>query len=460
MKTVIIAAGAGTRLGALTAGTPKGLIPLLGFPLIKRVICAVREAGVEEFVIVTGFAEEKLKANLGTGKDLGVKLEYVSNPDWRKGNGISVLAASGRAGLAEAIDPSERFLLMMSDHVFEPELIKRILEGKVADDECLLGCDLNWQGVYDLSDATRVLIDKGKIKDIGKEIPSFNAVDCGVFLCSGAIFKALKETIAKGNDSLSDGVRSLARDGKMKAGEITGLFWQDVDTKKDIKYAEKQMLKRLTKPQDGIVSRKMNRPVSAIFTKYLVKIGMTPNQATVITFLIALLAAYLVSKGRFITGGLLVQLSSIFDGVDGELARLKYSSSYLGAWLDKVFDRVGTSFITLGAAWGYYQITQDIQIWILCFLVFLTNILYWTSNETLTIMGIISRDHPVWENLFNRWFLKHELSLVFCHDVFMLVLAIGIISGLLKPVFWLIIIWRTLYWVTKSFVYQDRMLRK
>lgn len=450
MKAVIIAAGAGTRLGALTKETPKGLIPLLGLPLIKRVICAVREAGVEEFLIVTGFAEEELKASLGTGEDLGVKVEYVSNPDWRKGNGISVLAAR------EALDPSERFLLMMSDHVFEPGLIKGLLEEEIADDECLLGCDLNWQGVYDLSDATKVSINEGKITDIGKEIPSFNGVDCGVFLCSGAIFEALKESIGNGHDSLSDGVRVLARAGKMKAKEITGLFWQDVDTKKDIKHAKKQMLKRLTKPQDGIVSRKINRRVSAIFTRYLVKIGVTSNQATVITFLMAVLAAYLVSKGSFILGGLLVQLSSIFDGVDGELARLKYSSSYLGAWLDKVFDRIGTSLIVLAATWGYYQITHDNQLWTLSGLIFLTNILYWTSNETLSIMGIISRDHPIRERRFNRWFLKHELSLVFCHDVFMFVLALGIIFGLIKPVFWLIIIWENLYWVSKSFVYQDR----
>ncbi|MEW5766901.1 MAG: sugar phosphate nucleotidyltransferase [bacterium] len=450
MKAVIIAAGAGARLKSLTDEIPKGLIPLLGFPLIKRVICAVREAGVEEFLIVTGFAGEKLKSNLGTGEDLGVKLEYIHNPDWRKGNGISVLTAR------EAIDPAEHFLLLMSDHVFEPGLVKQVREEKMADDECLLGCDLNWPAVYDLADATKVLINEGKITDIGKELASFNGVDCGVFLCSGALFEALEESLAKGNDSLSDGVRILARAGKMRAKEITGLFWQDVDTKEDIKHVEKQILKRLTKPQDGIVSRKLNRPVSAIFTRYLVKIGLTSNQATVITFLMALLATYLISQGSFILGGLLVQLSSIFDGVDGELARLKYSSSYLGSWLDKVFDRIGTSLITLAATWGYYRITHHNQLWTLCGLVFLTNILYWTSNETLSIMGIIGKDHPIRERRFNRWFLKHELSLVFCHDVFMFVLALGIILGLIEPVFWLIIIWRNLYWVSKSFVYQDR----
>lgn len=99
---------------------------------------------------------------------------------------------------------------------------------------------------------------------------------------------------------------------------------------------------------DGLVSRHLNRKISRPITRLLAPTGMTPNQVTFISFLIALLASAAFALGTNVLGGLLAQFSSIVDGVDGELARLKGLASPFGAFYDAVLDRYADAAIVLG----------------------------------------------------------------------------------------------------------------
>ena len=99
---------------------------------------------------------------------------------------------------------------------------------------------------------------------------------------------------------------------------------------------------------DGLVSRHLNRKISRPITRLLAPTGMTPNQVTFIGFLIALLASAAFALGANVLGGLLAQLSSIIDGVDGEIARLKGLASPFGAFYDAVLDRYADAAIILG----------------------------------------------------------------------------------------------------------------
>ncbi len=75
---------------------------------------------------------------------------------------------------------------------------------------------------------------------------------------------------------------------------------------------------------DGYVSRYLNRRISEPFARLLVKTPVTPNQVTVVAFGIAVLSLVGFILGQNIVAGLLVQLSSIVDGIDGSLARSFY----------------------------------------------------------------------------------------------------------------------------------------
>ena len=74
--------------------------------------------------------------------------------------------------------------------------------------------------------------------DIGKLIADYDAYDTGMFLCSPFLFGVLESVKKEGNCSLSDGMRALGRQGRLRAFDIEDGVWQDVDTPEALAYAE------------------------------------------------------------------------------------------------------------------------------------------------------------------------------------------------------------------------------
>ncbi len=126
----------------------------------------------------------------------------------------------------------------------------------------------------------------------------------------------------------------------------------------DIKHCEKIILAGLVKDADGIISRNINRKISLFFTRKLANGSTTPNQVTAVVFLLGICSgpAIIAIGGYwgFLAGALLYYLSAIVDGCDGELSRLKFLGTPLGAWLDTVVDdTVGLSYLI-----GLYLVLQ------------------------------------------------------------------------------------------------------
>nr|QNO53527.1 bifunctional IPC transferase and DIPP synthase [Methanosarcinales archaeon ANME-1 ERB6] len=197
MKAVILAAGKGERISKgkskLSAESKqKPLIPLLGLSLIERAILSAKESGIYDFVVVVGHrSEEVVKYVEAKQKRLGVNIDFVENEEWEKGNGVSVLKA--RDALKE-----ENFVLLMCDHVFDSSILKELLVyAKNRRGKCVLCVDKP-ENVFDLEDATKILLERNKPKAIGKGIENYNAVDCGIFYCTPAIFNALEKEIEEG----------------------------------------------------------------------------------------------------------------------------------------------------------------------------------------------------------------------------------------------------------------------
>ena len=84
MKALIIAAGNGTRMQPVTRGRHKSLMPLLGLKIIERVILGAKEAGICEFVIVTGYKGKEIQEFLGEGNRYGVSITFVQNKIGKK----------------------------------------------------------------------------------------------------------------------------------------------------------------------------------------------------------------------------------------------------------------------------------------------------------------------------------------------------------------------------------------
>jgi NDP-sugar pyrophosphorylase family protein len=80
-KAVILAAGRGKRLHPYTEKYPKPLTPIADRPILEHVIYTLKNVGIREFIIVTGYLGSAIQTYFGDGSKLGVTIQYVKNPN-------------------------------------------------------------------------------------------------------------------------------------------------------------------------------------------------------------------------------------------------------------------------------------------------------------------------------------------------------------------------------------------
>src|SRR5262245_11172294 len=113
--------------------------------------------GVTEFVIVVGFGARHIVEYIAT-TGLGSRDTFVENLDWQRGNGLSVHLVRGIVGMGS-------FLLSMSDHLVTPPALAHLMAARC--DQNLLLVDPRVNGVFDLPDATKVMLEERRITGIG-----------------------------------------------------------------------------------------------------------------------------------------------------------------------------------------------------------------------------------------------------------------------------------------------------
>ena len=138
------------------------------------------------------------------------------------------------------------------------------------------------------------------------------------------------------------------------------------------------------------VNRYINRPAASIIVRALIRTRVTPNQVSVCSFLLGVLAAFFFALGGhayFILGGISIQMSSIVDCADGMLARARDESSEYGMFLDLFLDRLVEFFLLLGISYGLYRTSGDTKLLVLGLL---AAILYFLE---ISLFNIILRLH-------------------------------------------------------------------
>jgi 1L-myo-inositol 1-phosphate cytidylyltransferase len=250
-EAVVLMAGSGSRLRANGISLAKPLIPIQGRPLISYTIDALIHAGIRTVHAVVGFESDTLMARLRPLVPASLDLRFVINHDWKKQNGISVLAAANQV--------NSPFLLTMSDHVFDESIIDLLVRNAVFN-QLNLAIDRKVDSTFDLDDAMKIRTRADRVVAIGKDLKNYDAIDTGLFICPLDVFQYLEQAKRSGDCALADGVRLMAADNKVRAIDIGDAWWQDVDTPEMLASAEKHLQSQIRRHP---TAAKMRPPTQA-----------------------------------------------------------------------------------------------------------------------------------------------------------------------------------------------------
>ena len=153
MRAIILAAGSGLRLGQHTKDIPKSLLDLNGKSILERQISLLRERGVNEIFVVTGYKREK---------HILKDIEYIFNPRYSETEQLASMMVA-RTKIFDDV------LIIFGDIIFDSQILQQIL---ASNDDIAIAIDLDWKKSYNerpdnpKSLADKVLINQKKILQI------------------------------------------------------------------------------------------------------------------------------------------------------------------------------------------------------------------------------------------------------------------------------------------------------
>ena len=250
MKAIILAAGEGKRMHPLTHTRPKVMLPLAAKPILEHLILEIKEAGIEEFILVIGHSCAKVRTYFDNGEKWGININYVIQ---RKQTGTAD-ALRMAEGLVD-----DRFLMVNGDILTQGDDIARVM----ARDDMTMGLieavDTKEVGVVEV-DGTKIVRIHEKVKQ-----PPSNLVNAGVYLLTKEIFTAISAThkSPRGEYELTDSLQLLIDGGNHLHYQMLD-SWLDLSYPWDLLDANERMMPEITPKNLGEVEKNvtLQGPVS------------------------------------------------------------------------------------------------------------------------------------------------------------------------------------------------------
>src|SRR5258706_14632111 len=155
-------------------------------------------------------------------------------------------------------------------------------------------------------------------------------------------------------NSIDDVLAWLTITHSVEKEAVAESYWQRILTKNERLAAERKLDSWLFKPTDGIYAR-TNRRISIPISRRIIPFPITPNMVSLFTLGVSFAAGVFLALGGYwnmLTGAVLSWFSSVLDGCDGEVARLKLQESAFGCWLETICDNLYYLFIFGGLTIG------------------------------------------------------------------------------------------------------------
>lgn len=229
MKAIILAAGQGKRLGALTENLPKCLLPLDGETFLEFQLNLLRHCGIGDIAVVTGFCQDQVRACGGSG------LTYYHNEEFETTNSLySFMLAADHA--------AQGCVVLNSDVVFPADLLRELVDSPWAN--ALLA---DFQAELGEEEMKVVCDESRRIHQLSKDIAPWEASGENLGLVRMGP-EAAREVIAEARRAARQGERRLwLPEGVSRtldrvafhALPIEGRAWIEVDYRHDLERAQK-----------------------------------------------------------------------------------------------------------------------------------------------------------------------------------------------------------------------------
>ena len=306
-----------SHMAVVLANNPdcKSPLPRVGsVPIVLRSILGAAKAGAERIVVV-----------IDRVNGLRVRQELLKTgrvPNHVEWCGVtpgedSVPALIGQ--LASEIDG--HLVLISGDGVYHPSLHKRVAEWDRAGDTLTFMTDCETVGICSLS--------RKASSALARRYPTVTGSSEGI-------------------------LSGLSMAYYMESTEVTEDKWQRIGNERQRQLAERKLDGWLVKPTDGIFAR-ANRRISIPISRRIIPFPITPNMVSLFTLGVSFAAGAFLALGGYwhmLTGAILSWFSSVLDGCDGEVARLKLQESDFGCWLETICDNLYYLFIFSGLTIG------------------------------------------------------------------------------------------------------------
>jgi CDP-L-myo-inositol myo-inositolphosphotransferase len=324
-------------------GTAPGATPLFGLQPVERTALALLRSGVRE-LIVTGEPEaaagvERLLA-AGCCRDATLRLVPVER-------------------LGAWLDGDEALLLARSDYWFDRRLIARFAEETAGAAATVVAVDFRRDALLAQPGAPRVMGWHGSrglgpgegVSRAGHGLRAPDGVWVGLARVTASFARALEDAPPEAR-SLENALSLVARREPVATHSVAEL-WQALRSDPavqpdDVALARRKVLAAAVGVSDGPIARHLNRPLSQRITERLLSRNVSPWQISLASFAATLAAGLSFAMGHATTGGLVAQFASVLDGVDGEVARIRYQDSPFGGVYDALLDRIGDAALIGG----------------------------------------------------------------------------------------------------------------
>jgi CDP-L-myo-inositol myo-inositolphosphotransferase len=321
-------------------------VPLFGLHAVERTVLAFLRAGVRDF-LVTGdpAGAARVVGVLRAGRCRAARVRALAPGD----------------SLAPWLEGEAPCFIARSDFLYDRRLVARFVDETHDAPAAVAAVDFRADALASQDGAPRIAGWRAEpgaptgpgdaLRFAGQGLMAPEGVLTGLARVTASFARVFEDAPLE-RRSIEAALTQLAGREPVATWAVAEL-WQAVRPgpgahELDVALARRKVLGGAVGVADGVIARHLNRPLSRRITERLLSRDVKPWQISFASFAAVLGAGASFAVGHATTGGLMAQLASVLDGVDGELARVRYQDSPFGGVYDALLDRIGDAALIGG----------------------------------------------------------------------------------------------------------------